>query len=189
MIRRQWHDPYAARAISYGLGVMRGQIGDWSWFGHGGAFQSGLSTTMVLPGRGLAVSVLTNAIDAPAGDWAAGIVHVLRTFAERGAPPARTRDWSGRWWSLWDTVDLVPVGDRVLLASPGLLNPFDHAAEVEVTGRDAGVIRQAGGFKSHGEEIALGRGRDGRVSEVRVAGGRYLTEARFRSWLKRRYGA
>jgi len=189
MTRRQWTLPHMATPSDYGLGVSRGRIGDWDWFGHGGAFQSGLSTTMVLEGRDLAVTVLTNAIDGPASEWAAGIVHILQTFERHGAPTARTRDWSGRWWSLWDTVDLVPVSDRVLVAQPALTMPFDHAGEITVTGRDAGVVSLAGGYDIHGEDAALKRDGKGAVREVMLGGARLLGEARMKVYLKRRFPA
>ena len=187
MTRRQWTLPHMADAVDYGLGVSRGSIGDWSWFGHGGAFQSGLSTTMVLEGRDLAVSVLTNAIDGPAAEWAGGIVHILQTFARHGAATARTRPWRGRWWSLWETVDLVPMGDGVLVAQPALARPFDHAAEIAVTGRDRGVVRLAGGYDIHGEPAALQRDGKGAVAEVRLGGSRLLTETAMKRFLKRRF--
>ena len=187
MTRRQWSLPHMAQAEDYGLGVARGRIGGWDWFGHGGAFQSGLSTTMVLEGRDLAVSVLTNAIDGPAAEWAGGIVHILQTFEQRGAPTARTRDWSGRWWSLWDTTDLVAFRDHVMLAQPALLQPFDHAGEIAVTGRDRGQVRLAGGYGIHGEAAALVRDGKGAVREVVLGGGRLRREAAMKRDLARRF--
>src|SRR5690606_27403289 len=59
MIHRRWTDDHAADPVGYGLGVMRAKAGNRETFGHGGAFQGGLSRTMVLEGRALAVSVLT----------------------------------------------------------------------------------------------------------------------------------
>lgn len=187
MTRRQWTIPHLAQGEDYGLGVSRGRIGTWDWFGHGGAFQSGLSATMVLECRELAVSVLTNAIDGPASAWAGGIVHILQTFEQRGAPTAATRDWSGRWWSLWDTTDLVPVADHVLIAQPGLLQPFDHAGEIAVTGRDRGRVRLAGGYDIHGEDANLVRGAGGEVREVVLGGARLLGQAAMKRQLKRRF--
>lgn len=187
MIRRQWHDPHATRACHYGLGVMLHQVGDWDCFGHGGGFQSCISRTIVLPGRDLAVSVLTNAVDGLANAWADGVVHILRSFSTHGAAGARTRDWSGRWWNLWGTVDLVPQRDRVLVAAPGLIPPFLDAMELTVSGRDAATISQAGGFASHGEPARLARARDGRIREVWLGGNCFVTEARIRAEIKRRY--
>ena len=53
--------------------------------------------------------------------WIDGIVHILRTFAERGAPPPERADWSGRWWTLWAATDLVAAGPKVLRFLEGAL--------------------------------------------------------------------
>jgi len=187
MVRRQWHDPYAAAPMFYGLGTMISKVGNWDVFGHGGGFQSTISRTMVAPGHDLCVSILTNAVDGLANSWAEGAIRILQTYAKGGAPLARTRDWQGRWWNLWETVDLLPLRDHVLVAVPGQLNPLLIADEIEVTGRDRGRIRRAGGFASHGEGAHLVRGRDGRVREVWLGGTRFLPEARMAAEMKRRY--
>ena len=70
----------------YGLGIMRGKVGEWEWFGHAGGFQSCLSRTIVLPGRDISVSILTNALDGPAWAWSDAAIHILQTFEKRGAP-------------------------------------------------------------------------------------------------------
>ena len=134
MIRRQWHDAHAVQERYYGLGMMLHRVRDWDCAGHGGGFQSCISRTVMLPGRDLSVSVLTNAVDGLANEWSDGVIRILRNFAARGAATARTRDWCGRWWSLWRTVDLVPLRERVLVAAPGSLDPFAEASELTVHG-------------------------------------------------------
>jgi len=187
MVRRQWSDAHSSLDRHYGLGLILGKVDDWEWFGHSGGFQSCISRTVVLPGRELAVSVLTNAVDGFAHQWSEGIVRILRGYEKRGGPTARTRDWSGRWWTLWGVVDLVPVRDHVLVAAPGMVNPFQDASEIAVTGPDAGTIRLAGGFANHGETARLVRDGDGRVAEVWLGGGKYLPEAAIAEELVRRY--
>ena len=188
MVRRQWRDPHAVGESYYGLGVMSGTVGGWDWIGHGGGFQSCISRTVVLPGRDLSVSVLTNAVDGAASPWSDAVIHILREFAARGAPTARTRDWAGRWWSLWGAVDLTAHRDHVAIASPGMINPYSGAGEIEVTARDRGKIRLAGGFDYHGEPARLVRGRDGRVRDLCLGGTKFVSERRAMAELKRRYG-
>ena len=188
MIRKHWHNPHGNIKGHYGLGIMLGTAGKWEWFGHAGGFQSCLSRTIVLPGRDIAVSILTNALDGPAWTWSDAAIHILQTFAERGGPSARTRDWAGRWWSMWRTVDLVPMRDHVLVDDPGLAVPFSDASEIAVTSRDSGTIRFAPGIANFGEEARLVRGKNGRVREVWLAGTKYLPERRLASELERRYG-
>jgi len=187
MVRRQWSDAHSSLDRHYGLGLILGRVGDWEWFGHAGGFQSCISRTVVLPGRDLTVSVLTNAVDGYAHQWSDGIVHILRGFEKRGAPSARTRDWAGRWWSLWNVADLVPVRDHVAVCAPGLFNPFQDASEIAVSGPDEGTIRLAGGFANHGEGARLIRDAGGTVAEVQLGGTRYLTETAMAAEITARY--
>jgi CubicO group peptidase (beta-lactamase class C family) len=188
MVRKQWREPHAVDACHYGLGVTLGTAGGWEWIGHGGGFQSCISRTVSLPGRDLSVSVLTNAVDGAAASWSDGVIHILREFTARGAAGARTRDWTGRWWGLWGVVDLIAHRDHVVVASPGLINAYSGASEIEVTARDQGTIRLGAGFDSHGEPARLVRGRDGRVRDVWLGGTKLVSERRAKAELKRRYG-
>ena len=188
LIRAQWRDAHSSAPIEYGLGVMLGGQGDWRWFGHGGVFPGYISQTMTLPAQGLTVSVVTNGADRLANLWADGAVQIMRTFAERGAPGRAAADWAGRWWHLWSAVDLVPVGDAVLVAQPGLTNPFLDASEIAIDGPDRGTIRLAGGLMSHGETVRRVRGANRKVREVWLAGMRHRSEAAARAELRRLYG-
>ena len=188
MIRSQWRDTSVGAESYYGLGIMRGKVGDWQWFGHAGGFQSCLSRTVVLPGRDISVSILTNAVDGPAWAWSDSVIQILQTFAERGAPTAKTRDWTGRWWSLWRTIDFVPMRDHILVSDPGLAVPFLDASEIAVTKRGHGTIRKATGLANFGEEARLVRGGNGRVREIWFGGTKYLPEKKFGAEIKRKYG-
>ena len=188
MIRRQWSDAHSSLPRHYGLGVILGDLGDWEWFGHSGGFQSCISRTTVIPGKDLAVSILTNAVDGYAHPWSDGVLHILRGFESRGAPTRRTEDWCGRWWTLWGPIDLVPVKDHVLLCAPGMMNPMMDAAEIAVTGDDTGTIRLAGGFANHGEQAKLVRGGNGKVVELVLGGNRLIPEEAIAAELEGRYG-
>jgi hypothetical protein len=176
MTRPQWQSPHSTLELHYGLGTMSGGKGDWRWFGHGGAFQGFLSHTLALPAHELAVSIVTNAIDAPVNQWLGGTLQVLSTFARHGAPRDAVRDWGGRWWSIWSTTDLVPMGAKVLVANPALATPFADASEITVSGPDDGKIVVANGFGSHGETVTRTRGSDGQVRGLRLGGGTLLPE-------------
>jgi hypothetical protein len=88
----------------------------------------------------------------------------------RGAPDRRLRDWTGRWWTIWGAIDLVPMGNRVLVANPHFNNPFMDAAEIEVTGRDTGTFTSAAGYASHGEPVRRIRDKRGKVGDIWLAG-------------------
>jgi D-alanyl-D-alanine carboxypeptidase len=187
MTRRQWKIPQQIEEAYYGFGLSSGCTADWDWFGHGGGFQGYISRTCVIPACELAVTVLTNAIDGWAPAWINGVLHILRTFSAYGQPQRRVRDWSGRWWSLWGAVDLVPLGNQVLVANPNLINPFLDATEIEVTGRDTGRIISAAGYASHGEPVRRTRSKIGAVSDIWLGGINVKTEKQIIAEMQRRY--
>ena len=178
MIRRRWRDPHSSIERYYGLGLMSGRLAGWTWFGHSGGLQGYITRTCVLPEEDLTISVLTNAVDGFAHPWLEGTVQILRAFADRGAPSRRLAPWTGRWWTLWNPIDLVAAGERVLVARPDFLNPFLDASEIEVQRRDRGRIALAGGYASHGEPARLIRNRRGAITEVRLGGTHFRSERR-----------
>jgi hypothetical protein len=188
MVRRQWRNPNSMIEGYYGLGIMSGTFNGWDWFGHTGGLQGYISRTAVLPGHEISISVLTNAIDGWAGVWVDGIMHVLQAFARNGAPSRRVKDWNGRWWTLWGAVDLLPMGNKVMVASPGFVNPLFDAGELEITGRNAGRIALAHGYGSHGETVACVRAKSGRIVELRLAGTKLLPAATVAREMEKRYG-
>ena len=189
MTRKHWRNPNTTLEGYYGLGIMSGTTGGWDWFGHTGAFQGYISKTSVIPARELSITVLTNAIDGMAVFWLDGIIHIMRGFAARGAPTRRVRDWSGRWWGLWGATDLVPMGNRVIAALPAALNPLLDATEIEITGRDAGKIVVAPGFRSYGEPVRRVRSKAGTVTDIWIAGGHLIREKAMAAEIERRYAS
>src|SRR5262249_42204417 len=153
MTRAQWRNPHSSLEVHYGLGTMSGGVDRGWWFGHHGAFQGFMSRTAVLPALDVAVSIVANAIDAPPIQWTARAPPMLRTCERRGAPSDDVRVWGGRWWTIWGAIDLVPIGDKVLAASPSLPMPFTDASEIAVSSPDTGAITLADGFGSHGERV------------------------------------
>jgi CubicO group peptidase (beta-lactamase class C family) len=188
MIRRQWRYPHSSLERYYGLGIISGKAAEWDWFGHGGAFQGFASRTVALPEPALAVSVLTNAGDGPADRWLDGATHILACFAKRGVPIGEVRDWTGRWWTTWGAIDLLPMGEKVIVATPSLPNPFTDASEISPCGIDCGRICLAPGSGRHGEAVRRVRGSDGNIDELWLGGVRFLPEADFADELSRRYG-
>ena len=156
-------------------------------FSTAGAFQGVRSRTVMLPGSEVCFSVLTNASDGPAETWAEGIVRILKTFRDNPLPGSSTNSWTGRWWNSGEAVDLVPFGNRVLVAQPGLLDPFKAADEITVTGGCQGTISLSGGYGIHREPARLECDRDGKAKEVWFGGFRWVGERRHRAELKRRY--
>jgi len=184
--RKHWRIPQNFEAY-YGLGVAIGKTEGWDWFGHGGGFQGYISRTAVLADCDVAISLLSNSIDGLAPFWMDGCFHILRNFQARGAPLRRTRDWTGRWWTIWNALDLVPMGNRVLVSNPHLLTPFMDASEIEILGRDKGRITAATGYTSFGESVRRSRGKSGKVSDLWLAGVNLKPENALAAEMERRY--
>jgi CubicO group peptidase (beta-lactamase class C family) len=187
MVRRQWRYPHSSIERYYGLGIMSGRIAEWEWFGHSGGFQGFASRTVALADPALALSVVTNAVDAAADRWMEGMIHILASFAKNGAPSGEVRDWTGRWWSLWGAIDLVPMGGKVMVATPSLPNPFTDAGEISISDEDRGRVSLAAGSARHGEDVWRVRGHGGKVAEVWLGGVRALPEVEFVAELEQRY--
>lgn len=187
MTRPHWRVPDISIEQHYGLGTIQGRIGAWEIVGHSGGFQGFLSQTAMVRGQGLTICVLTNSMDGTPGLFLEGIIRILQAFAKRGPPGRKVADWSGRWWGgPWGPLDLVPLGDTVLMAAPGLWNPFLDAGELTVEG-DAGAISKAGGYASHGEAVRLVRNKSGKVVEVWLGASRYQTEKAAAKEVRARY--
>lgn len=177
MTRPHWRVADLSVETHYGLGTIQGKVGAWETVGHSGGFQGFLSQTAVLRGQGLTVCVLTNSMDGTPGLFLEGIVRILQAFAKHGLPSRKVADWSGRWWGgPWGPVDLVPMGETVLAAAPGLWNPFMDAGELAVGKGDEAVIGKASGFANHGEGARLVRNKAAKVVEVWLGASRFQTE-------------
>ena len=189
MVRPQWRYPHTTVERYYGLGISTGKTDEWEWFGHGGAFQGFATRTATLPNRSLAISLATNAVDGPADRWLDGVIHILAMFERHGAPKNEVHDWSGRWWTLWGAVDLVPMGNKVIVAVPSLPNPFTEAGEISVSDKDTGHFTAAAGTARYGEAVRRVRRPDDMVAEVWFGGTRLLPEAEAANVLESRYGS
>ena len=186
MSRRHWKVPHSQLERWYGLGTISGTLGGWDHFGHSGGFPGFITRTATIPAHDLTISILTNAADGLSHQFLDGCMHILRRFHQRGVPARRIADWTGRWWSLWGCFDLVPMGDRVMVATPSLLDPFMDASEIEVSGRDRGRVAEAGGFASYGEEVRRIRKR-GKVAELYATGSTLKPEAEAAKEASNRY--
>jgi len=189
MVRRQWRDPHSSLERYYGLGTISGTTAGIEHTGHSGGFQGFITRSGALLGRDVSLSVLTNAADGWSGFWFDGIVNIIAAFAKNGAPKARAKSWAGRWWSLWGAFDLVPMGEKVLVALPGMANPLQDASEIKLTGRDTGTIALAGGYGSHGENVRRVRSPSGKVTELWMSGTKLLGEAKVAAEMQKRYEA
>jgi D-alanyl-D-alanine carboxypeptidase len=185
MTRPQWSVPHVKDGRQYGLGVIAGSVGGRKWFGHAGAFPGFISRTATVPEWGVTVSIVTNAIDGFANPWVEGVISIFDVFSRRGAPEGPAILWAGRWWTIWGAVDLVPAGDKVLVAAPARLDPFGEAGELEVSDATSGRIALADGFASHGEPVARTIDASGAATYLKLGGAVLVPETALASEIGR----
>ncbi|MQA79014.1 MAG: serine hydrolase [Streptosporangiales bacterium] len=146
----------------YGLGLSVSRTGDRRMVGHGGGYPGHATRSMVDPKAGLAVSVLTNAIDGPAAELATGVVKLIDLTADTDrdgdrdavAPEVLDR-FCGRFANLWGVLDIVRLGDRLYGLSPADADPAEEPTELAVEDADTLLIRESSGLRSPGERLTF----------------------------------
>jgi D-alanyl-D-alanine carboxypeptidase len=130
---------------------------------------------------------VTNANDGLANQWIDGALHVMNAFAQNGAPEAAVAGWTGRWWSHWGPLDLVPMGDKVVAAVPATLTPFADASEISVTDRLLGRVAVANGYENFGEAVRRVADASGEITSVWFGGLQLAREADLAAELAQRH--
>lgn len=187
MTRAMWKNPDAGYEMHYGYGTISGKVGGWEWFGHSGALLGYISRTCTIPEHHLTISILVNSVDGPAWPWLDGAIHIFRAMASCGSSSEKVIDWSGRWWSPWGAIDLLPAGEKVILARPSRFNPLQDLEEIEITGSDVGRVVRADGYGFYGEPVHLVRGKSGKPIEFWLGSNRLVREAAYATEMKRKY--
>jgi D-alanyl-D-alanine carboxypeptidase len=178
--RMAWEsEPGSGRG--YGLGMIIEKVAGRRVIGHSGGYPGHITRTLLDPADGIAISVLTNAIDGPASELSNGALKILdaalETPAHRSAAagraelPADTSQFEGRFSAPWGVLDVVRLGDRLLGISPVGPDPLDGADELEVVDDDTLRIASGDGFGSIGEHVRYTRDADGRPIRIRGGGG------------------
>jgi hypothetical protein len=156
----------------YGLGLQIAKVGDRELFGHGGGYPGHITRSLVDGKAGIAVSVLTNAIDGPAQQLAEGAFKLL-DLAQSKERPEQSADLSrftGRYAGLWGVTDIVQLGGRLYSMDPSQGDPADKAPTLEVDGDTLRVTEDYGGG-SYGQRYQFTFDADGRPESIRSAGG------------------
>ncbi|MET3804368.1 CubicO group peptidase (beta-lactamase class C family) [Nakamurella sp. UYEF19] len=160
----------------YGLGLSVATVGERQLIGHGGGYPGHITNSVADTGAGLAISVLTNAIDGPAESLAHAGVKLLDLAGSKPRPTDgldRTR-YCGRFASLWGALDIAVLGGRLYrLHLPGA-DPVEDAAELEVVDGSTLRIQGGSGYGSYGELLSFTYSGDGSISSVRGESGSTL---------------
>ncbi|CAN5712551.1 hypothetical protein BH11ACT8_BH11ACT8_12140 [soil metagenome] len=173
--------PESERA--YGLGLIVEKVAKRSVFGHSGGYPGHITRSFVDPADGIAVSVLTNAVDGPAQELSTGILALLdaalTTPARRplgGTPPplGDTSSFEGRFATAWGVLDIVRLGDRLVAPSPGGPDPVAGLDSLEVVDDSTLRVTDGDGFGSVGELIRYERDPAGVTTRIRATSGMTL---------------
>jgi CubicO group peptidase (beta-lactamase class C family) len=174
MQRTEWRvdgpgpDPLA----EYSLGMMVSHVGKRRLLGHGGGWPGHITRTLLDTETGIAVSVLTNAIDGPAEVLATGLFRLLDLANDSDAPRSGQdlSRYTGRFANLWGVADVADLGGRLLWLNPTSDDPSQ--APVDLVVEDEWQLRMSGGngYGSHGEPLDY-TVTDGRVTALRGSSG------------------
>lgn len=175
MRQRQWSTTGRDGAVAgYGLGLMLREVDGRTWHGHGGAWTGQATRTLVDAERDVVVSVLANAIDAPAEELAVGVARIVQAALEPAAEPDEAelelaRSFEGSFASIWGRLDIVELGGRLLGIAPTAPDPLAAVDVLSPRGEDRVVIEAATGMGSGHEEAIAERDETGRVARWRGA--------------------
>ncbi|MEV0803564.1 serine hydrolase [Kribbella sp. NPDC050281] len=156
----------------YGLGLDIAKTGDRQLFGHGGGYPGHITQSMVDGSAGIAVSVLTNSIDGPAGQLAGGFFRLLdlAESKDRPADPADLARFTGRYANVWGVSDIVLLGGRLYALDPAQGNPADRPIVLEADG-DTLLVTDDSGAGTYRQRYRFTFDADGRPDTIRGAHG------------------
>lgn len=175
----------------YGYGTTVHHYGGHRMVGHSGGYPGHITRTMWDPNEGLAISVLTNSVDGPAEELAAGILKILDkarevspklplssglvNSAEITPPAAPDKEidlgiFSGRFAALWGVTDVFILGGKLFASSPVGPSPIVQPYELAVI--DENTLRIMGGspYASVAEHFRYERDADGKVISLFTGG-------------------
>lgn len=171
----------------YGLGFIMCDVHGRRLVGHSGGWPGHISQSWLDPESGLAVSVLTNGLASPAGEWATGLVKLIDLAADFAAEPDPVPDGLdvdgllGRYENLWGIEDLALLGGQLVAVSPATGDVDLAVTRLSVTNADTLAHAPEAGFGDVGEPIRLQRDAAGTVTSIRSGGMTAWREKDYRS--------
>ena len=175
----------------YGYGTFVNYYAGHRMVGHSGGYPGHITRTMWDPDEGLAISVLTNAVDGPAEELAGGILKILDK-AREGTPKRSLRSgfvnsaaiappeepeteidlagFTGRFAALWGVTDVVLLGGKLLATTPVIPSPLLQPSHLEVVDKNTLRIMSGSPYGSVGEHFRYERDADGKIVSVWMGG-------------------
>jgi CubicO group peptidase (beta-lactamase class C family) len=155
MQHAEW--PTGETGNSYGLGVDIQETDGYRTIGHRGGYPGHITRSCVDAHSGVAISVLTNAIDGPARGLVAGVLALIGIAAGDSSDGEKvdvTADkFCGRFANLWGVTDVVRLGDRLVAISPESDAPAEDVITLSVAGDDRLIVDTDNGFGGPGEAM------------------------------------
>jgi CubicO group peptidase (beta-lactamase class C family) len=152
-------DPSKPDGPSYGLGMAAESFDEHRVVGHGGGYPGHITRSLLDPETALVVVALTNAIDGPASQLAAGVLKLvddaLAHPATGGSLFSEVLDRAGRYQNLWGMLDIGVLGSRLLATHLAEWDPLDGADELEVIDHNKFRIVAGSGYGSIGESVTF----------------------------------
>ena len=174
MQRTQWHaiSQNSQGHEDYGLGLEIEIDGDRRTIGHGGGFPGQTTKSTYDPKNDIAVIVLTNSMDSPTYWMRDGIFNVLDYFSKNTTkvkPKHNLSRLAGRYIDLWDILDIVVTGDKVVVAYPDSWGVLNNPAELIYVDETTLKIGEYNSFGSEGELVKFNI-KNNRVESISYAG-------------------
>ena len=154
----------------YGLGLALTRVGKRELIGHGGGYPGHITCSLADPHTGLAVSVLTNAIDGPAQSLTHALVKLIDLAGASPRPeptPVDPHRFTGRFASLWGVVDIAVLGGRLFRIHPAQADPTENVAELRIVDQHTLQIGGGDGYGSFGERFRFTFDANGDIDDVR----------------------
>jgi len=167
---------------SYGLGLSITKVNGRTYYGHSGGYPGHITISKLDLERKLSISVLTNSNDGPAQTLCVAILHLIDlALAEDGkTEPRKSKKLApfvGRFATLWGITDVVNLGGRLYALMPTLPNPAAEAVELEVVSDAELKVVGDKGFGGYHEPMRYTFRKNGKVKQIRGAGGAVLVPA------------
>ena len=175
----------------YGYGTVVTHYDGHRMVGHSGGYPGHITRTMWDPNEGIAISVLTNAVDGPAEELAAGILKILDKARETTGklpltsgltnsaalnPPESADDsidlesFTGRFAALWGVTDIALIAGKLYATTPTAPSPLTMPSELAVVDADTLKIMGGSPYGSVGEFYRFERDADGKIVSVFTGG-------------------
>jgi CubicO group peptidase (beta-lactamase class C family) len=174
---------------AYGLGIYTAKYDHHKVWGHSGGYPGHITRTFWDPYEGIAVSVLTNAVDGPAEELAGNILRILDLARKADGTRALTSGlkntlaldtegdesidlarFTGRFAAMWGVTDVAVIGGKLVGMTPVGPNPVVMTSSYAVLDEDTLRITGGSNYGSVGELVRYERNVDGAIVRVTFGG-------------------